>query len=243
MKPTSSMVSLAQDYLHCRRKLGVELLREGSLLLKFAQFADRTGHAGPLTQDLAESWACISRTSQINRARRLAIVRRFAHYRRQFDFATQVPHSTLLGRTSRRLTPHVYSTQEIEQLLAAAGELTSTNGLRGATYEAFFGLIAATGLRLSEAINLKRCDVDLANGILTVRRSKYAKTRIVPLHPSCRSVGRRQTDHVYAFVQVLMMAPRVETRGSRALRKDHHKARDGNAEQRYDVPPGHVRLP
>ena len=144
MKRTSSMVSLAKGYLHCRRKLGVELLREGSLLLDFAHFADRTGHAGPLTQDLAESWACISRTSQINRARRLAIVRRFAQYRRQFDSATQIPHSTLLGRTSRRLIPHIYSAEEIEQLLAAARELTSTNGLRGATYEAFFGLIAAT---------------------------------------------------------------------------------------------------
>jgi integrase len=184
MKRTSSIVSLAKNYLHYRRKLGVALLREGSLLLNFAHFADRTGHAGPLTQDLAESWACISRTSQINRARRLAIVRRFAQYRRQFDSDTQIPHSTLLGRTSRRLTPHIYSAEEIEHLLAAARELTSKNGLRGATYETFFGLIAATGLRLSEAINLKCCDVDLANGILTVRRSKYAKTRMVPLHPS-----------------------------------------------------------
>jgi integrase len=191
MKRTSSMVSLAKDYLQCRRKLGVALLREGSLLLNFADFADRTGHAGPLTQELAESWACISHTSQINRARRLAIVRRFAQYRRQFDSDTQIPHSTLLGRTSRRLTPHIYSAEEIKQLLAAARELQSKNGLRGATYEAFFGLIVATGLRLSEAINLKRCDVDLANGILTVRRSKYAKTRMVPLHPSTTQALRR----------------------------------------------------
>jgi integrase len=190
MKRTSSMVSLAKDYLHCRRKLGVELLREGNLLLNFAHFAHRTGHTGPITQDLAESWACLSRSSQINRARRLAIVRRFAQYRRQFDSDTQIPRSTL-GGTSRRLTPHIYSADEIEQLLAAAQELTSRNGLRGATYETFFGLIAATGLRLSEAINLKLCDVDLANGILTVRHSKYAKTRLVPLHPSTTQALRR----------------------------------------------------
>ena len=54
MKRTPSMVSLVKDYLNCRRKLGVELLREGSLLLKFARFADQAGHSGPLTQDLAE---------------------------------------------------------------------------------------------------------------------------------------------------------------------------------------------
>jgi len=185
MKRTSSMVSLTKDYLHSRRQLGLELSRESSLLLNFAQFADRTGHAGPLTQALAESWACLSRTSQINRARRLAIVRRFAQYRRQFDSDTQILRNTL-GRTSRRLTPHIYSAEEIEQLLAAARELKSTNGLRGATYETFFGLIAATGLRLSEAIHLQRNDVDLANGILTVRRSKYAKTRMVPFHSSTK---------------------------------------------------------
>jgi integrase len=184
MKRTPSMVSLVKDYLHCRRTLGVELSREGSLLLNFALFADRRGHAGPLTQQLAESWACASRSSQINRARRLAIVRRFAQYRRQFDSDTQIPPSSLLGRTTRRLTPHIYSAEEIKGLLAATRELPSRNGLRSATYESFFGLIAATGLRLSEAIHLKRCDVDLVNGILTVRRSKYAKIRMVPLHPS-----------------------------------------------------------
>jgi integrase len=191
MKRTPSMVSVAKDYLSCRRKLGVELLREGSLLLNFAHFADHAGHIGPLTQDLAESWACISRTSQINRARRLAIVRRFAQYRRQFDSDIQIPQRGLLGRTTRRLSPHIYSAEEIEGLLAATAELTSKNGLRSATYEAFFGLIAATGLRLSEAIHLKRSDVDLADGILTIRHTKYAKTRVVPLHPSATKALRR----------------------------------------------------
>ena len=118
-------------------------------------------------------------------------MRRFAEYRRQFDSDTQIPQSGLLGRTTRRLTPHIYSAEEIERLLAATKELKSTNGLRSATYEAFFGLIAATGLRLSEAINLKRCDVDLANGILTVRHTKYEKTRLVPLHPSTTQALRR----------------------------------------------------
>jgi integrase len=191
MKRMRSMVSLVKDYLSCRRKLGVELLREGSQLLNFAHFADRAQHTGPLTQDLAQSWACTSRSSQINRARRLAIVHRFAQYRRQFDPDTQIPQSGLLGRTTRRLTPNIYSAEEIKQLLAATRELKSKNGLRSATYEAFFGLVAAAGLRLSEAIHLKRCDVDLADGILTVRHTKYGKTRIVPLHPSTAQALRR----------------------------------------------------
>jgi integrase len=184
MRRTVSMVYLAQQYLSDRRKLGVQLLREGSLLLNFARFADGAQHTGPITQELAQSWACASRSSAINRARRLNIVRRFAQYRLQFDTRTQIPPADLLGRTTRRLTPHIYSTGEIQQLLAAARKLPSRNSLRSATYEAFFGLIAATGLRLSEAIHLKRGDVELAAGVLTVRLTKYAKTRAVLLHPS-----------------------------------------------------------
>jgi integrase len=96
-----------------------------------------------------------------------------------------------LGQTTRRLTPHIYTDEEVEQLLSATEELTSPNGLRSATYHAFFGLIAASGLRLSEAINLQRGDVDLLNGILTVRRTKYRKTRVIPVHSSTTLALRR----------------------------------------------------
>jgi integrase len=184
MKRASFMVPLAKEYLSYRRKLGVELRREGSLLMDFARFADKTGHTGPLTQALAESWARASNASQLNRARRLNIVRRFAKHRLQFDPDTQVPQAGLLGPTTRRLIPHIYSSQEIEQLLEAAAQLPSKNGLRGATYTALFGLIGATGLRLSEALNLRCSDVNLADAVLTVRRAKHGKTRLVPVHSS-----------------------------------------------------------
>lgn len=184
MRRTYSMVCLAEEYLSYRRKLGVQLLREGTQLLDFARFADRAGHGRPITQDLAQSWACASDSSQINRARRLNIVRRFARYCLQFDAHTQIPPADLLGGTTRRLTPHIYFSEEIRELLGAAQRLPSRNGLRGATYAAFFGLIAATGLRLSEAIHLRSSDVDLAAGVLTVRQTKYGKTRAVSLHPT-----------------------------------------------------------
>jgi site-specific recombinase XerD len=191
MKHAPTMVSLAKQYPNYRRKLGLELSREGRLLLNFARFADKNRHTGPLTGALAESWARASSASQINRARRLAIVRRFAEYRLQFDSGTQIPQAGLLGPTTRRFAPHIYSTEEIERLLDATAELTSKSGLRSATYEAFFGLIAAAGLRLSEATNLKRSDVNLADGVLTVRCTKYEKTRAVPLHPTATQALRR----------------------------------------------------
>jgi integrase len=95
------------------------------------------------------------------------------------------PQPRLFGSSTRRLTPHIYESQEIEALLSAAVRLPCKKGVRGTTYAALFGLLAATGLRLSEALFLQRVDVDLANGVLTLKKSKFGRSRVVPLHPSC----------------------------------------------------------
>lgn len=192
MKRTPSLESMVHDYLGYRRHLGFGLGREGPQLLSFARFADQAGHKGPVTLKLAVSWA---RASQCPRrltwARRLGIVRRFAKYCLQFDPHTEVPPPGLFGPTSRRLVPHIYSREEIADLLAATAELRSKNGLRAATYEAFLGLIAATGLRLSEALELQRSDVDLTHGLMTIRQTKFRKSRLVPLHTSTTQALRR----------------------------------------------------
>ena len=93
-----------------------------------------------------------------------------------------MPDESIFGPVDQRLAPHIYSEQEIVDLLRAARQLGPD--LRGAGYEALFGLLASTGLRVSEAIHLCNGDVDLKSGMLTVRRTKFAKSRQVPLHPS-----------------------------------------------------------
>jgi len=95
-----------------------------------------------------------------------------------------VPDDTIFGRLPERQAPHIYSQDEVRQLLAAARELGPSPGLRGLVYETLFGLIASCGLRLSEALSLNLADVDLRRGLLTIRRTKFAKSRQVPLHPS-----------------------------------------------------------
>jgi integrase len=179
------MASLAEDYLASRRRLGFDLRCTGRRLLDFACFADRSGHHGPLTVKLAASWAR-SGPSQapFSWARRIEIVRPFARYLQQFDPATEVPPLYLFGRAHRRLTPHIYADQEIRELLAAASTLPSKEKLRPVTYSTLFGLVAATGLRISEALNLRRVDVDLSRGVLMIRETKYRKSRVVPLHPT-----------------------------------------------------------
>ena len=112
-------------------------------------------------------------------------MRSFCRYLQQFEPRTEVPDDTIFGRIGQRLAPHIYSEQEIIDLLAAAHNLDSfIPGLRGATYETLFGLIASTGLRISEALHLLDTDVDLKLGMLTIRQTKFAKSRHVPLHPS-----------------------------------------------------------
>lgn len=175
----------ANDFLAERRRLGFESTCMGFALRSFARYIDALGHRGPLTMEIMANWARRdkrNRTTPITWARRLKILRPFARYLQQFEPRTEVPDESIFGPVDQRLAPHIYSEQEIVDLLRAARQLRPD--LRGAGYEALFGLLAATGLRVSEALHLCDGDVDLKVGMLTVRCTKFAKSRQVPLHPS-----------------------------------------------------------
>ena len=180
-----SMVNLAEEYLTLRRRLGFALEVEGSQLLAFARYAERMEHEGPITTELAVGWARLpEKAGPLGWARRLDIVRRFALYRIAADPRTEIPPPGLLGASYRRREPHIYSDDEIAALLSAAARLRSKGGLRPRTYTTLFGLLASTGLRISEALNLNRADVDLRTGVLMITETKFRKSRLVPLHPS-----------------------------------------------------------
>lgn len=190
-------VDVVEEYLAVRRGLGFDLDTPGWQLRDFARYADRIGHRGHVTTDLAVQWASASRSIEPAQAvRRLSVVRSFARYRAAFDADTEIPPTDLLGRLPGRKSPHIYSAAEIEALLQEAHRLYPRHGLRPETYVALFSLLISTGLRLSEACHLLPRDVDLANGILTVRESKFRKSRLIPLHPTAtlaliRYVARR----------------------------------------------------
>ena len=179
---TKSMLKWAEEYLAYRRKLGFKLKTEGRLILNFARHANAIGQRGPLTTDLALNWACLpDHSTRLYHARRLEVVRCFAKYLAIFDHRTQIPNGHLLGRAHRRTQPHIYSPAEIEGLLRAARALSPVDGLRPRTYATLIGLMASTGLRTQEALRLQRKDVDLGAGILSVRETKFHKSRLVPL--------------------------------------------------------------
>jgi len=180
-----SFLDLVDEYLAFRRGLGFDLDTPQWLLMDFARYADRIGHQGHVTTDLAVQWALSGRSSDpAQPARRLSTVRQFARHLAVFDSATEIPPAGLLGRVPRRKQPHIYSDAEIAALLRQASLLLPRDGLRPKTYVAFFSLLVSTGLRLAEACHLTRSDVDLTAGVLTIREGKFRKSRLVPAHPS-----------------------------------------------------------
>lgn len=192
MSRSDTLTTRIHAYLASRRQAGFALQTEGYQLKRFAAFAEQTRHRGPLTVKLAMRWATDSRGHRpLTAARRIEVLRPFARYCQQFDPATEVPPRGLFGRAHRRLTPHIFTDSEIRSLLAACPRLYPPDGLRGASCAAIFGLIAATGLRISEATGLRRSDVDLERHLLHIRRAKFLKSRWVPLHVSVAQALRR----------------------------------------------------
>lgn len=171
-----------EDYLALRRALGFKLEREGQLLAQFAAHLEAAG-TETLTSELAIAWAKEPVGVQTNQwAKRLGVVRRFAAYLSTIEEATEIPPSGVFPTRRHRPTPYLWSDGDIARLLEAARTLRPP--LRAATHEALFGLLAASGMRIGEAIGLERADVDLDAGVITIRHSKFDRERLVPLHES-----------------------------------------------------------
>jgi integrase len=211
------VVDAVEAYLTERRQLGYALKIEAQQLRSFARFADAVGHRGPLTVDLVVRWATLpsARTRHFPQ-RRLAVVRPFARYLAAIDGFSEVPPDHLLGPLRRRPMHHIYSDQQLAALLDALGQLQPVGGLRPRTYTTLFGLLIATGLRISEALRLARKDVDLDRGLLVIRETKFRKTRLVPLHPTtvtalriyaAKRDGRRLAANASAFFVTVTGSP------------------------------------
>ena len=186
----ATMLARVRAYLRHRRSLGYALRVEGELLLGFARFADRCGHRGPPTTRLALRWATLpSSATRLYKARRLEIVRTFAKHLAAIEPSTEVPPRHVLGPAHRRNPPHIYTKDQIQTLMDRASRLSGE--LRPQTFVTLVGLIASTGLRISEALKLSVADVDLDHGVLTIRESKFRLTRLVPLHRSTVAALKR----------------------------------------------------
>jgi integrase len=170
------------DYLTLRRALGFKLVGEGQLLAQFVTFAVAAGQR-TITTQVALEWARLpAGGSPSYLSRRLRAVRGFARYLHALDPSCEVPPIELLPASKHRPTPYLYRDGEVVALMTAARGLRPP--LRAATLETLIGLLACTGLRIGEALRLDRDDFDPARSLLTIRDSKFGKSREVLLHES-----------------------------------------------------------
>jgi integrase len=187
MSAHASLQQPIDDYLAERRRLGFELRSWDTFLAGFARYVADHKHRGALTADLMIDWAKQDkwqRGTPSTWAVRLAKICHFARYIKQFEPATEIPEALTFGPERERLAPHIFHDQEVIDLLAAARQLGPCGSIRSATYETLFGLMASAGLRVSEALHLCDADVDLKRGMLTIRQTKFAKSRLLPVHPT-----------------------------------------------------------
>ena len=158
-----------EGYLRLRRALGFKLTEHARLLPKFAAHLDATG-AAYITTDLALGWAVEPTVpaGSVVPAMRLLVARGFARHMAGIDPRTQVPPTGLIRLHRRRRPPFIYSDEQVLALMERARTGTRQR-LVGATYETLIGLLAATGMRISEAIKLDNADIDWQHGVLIVR--------------------------------------------------------------------------
>ena len=181
-----------RDYLALQRAVGFKYREAERCLKHFVSSMNQRG-ACRITSQLAYEWATESaQATPAHWAQRLGYVRRFARYMQVDHPDTEVPSAQLIRARNARAKPYLYSHEEITRLMAAAKALSPGNRLPGLSYHYLFGLLAATGLRVSEALALTHENVDLDHGILTVRAAKFGKSRLVPLH---RSTQRALKDY------------------------------------------------
>lgn len=173
-----------EEYLEMRRALGFKLRLPGAALYDFVSFLEQEG-ASYITTELALRWATGPQEVQPAQwANRLSFVRTFAQYWSATEPRTEIPPLGLLPYRYQRRMPYIYSNEEIRRLLEASKNLSPETGFRRWTYYTLFGLLAVTGLRISEAIALNCEDVDLERCILTIHNAKFRKSRFVPIHIS-----------------------------------------------------------
>lgn len=169
------------EYLAMRRALGYGLSRQEKLLRQYLAFLAQQGES-QVTIASALAWAKLPACAEAWWSYRLGALRPFARYLVSVGDRAEVPASDLLPDRPHRAVPYLYSEQQIVALMNAAETLGTSH--RTATIQTLIGLLAATGMRVGEAIALDCDDFDETHGVLTVRHGKLAKSRELPLHQS-----------------------------------------------------------
>ena len=179
------MTAAIDTYVALRRAVGLKFVGDGNLLCSYGHFALARGDTH-VRADRVLEWAALA-ASPGRRERRLRIVVGFARHAKAEDARHEIPPRHVFGRERREpAPPYIYRPGEIELLLDSARKLGPCGSLRPQTYYTLFGLLACTGLRISEGLGLRLAG--FSNGVLVVRGTKFGKSRLVPLHDTASAI-------------------------------------------------------
>src|SRR6266571_7401623 len=174
-----------QCFLEARKKAGQRGIASQKILIYLDRFL--AGELQPeqtITREVAERWIKSLESLSIGtRINRISVLRQFCLYLAHFDPRTCIVHRSFLPRRTR-LVPHIYTRKEVRQIMAVARSIGPSGSLRSVVVATLVGLLYTTGLRIGEALRLTLADVDLKRRVLSVRETKFKKSRYVPLSSS-----------------------------------------------------------
>ena len=162
-----------ERYIELRRSLGYTFYKQAGTLRAFVRFVESNELDGPVTRGMALKFVLSFSGPATGRAIRHGVLRRFCEYLTVYDATTEVLDRRTLPRSRAVPPPRILSEAELASLMAACSRISPATPLRGRTLATLIGLLASTGLRSGEALRLDRADVDLAGGVLTIRKTKY----------------------------------------------------------------------
>ena len=196
MNPGDLLLHL-EAYLALVNALGFSLRARERLLRNFVAFVEVNNTSGTISSQIALDWACSvsARCGVSGRAARLSIARRFLFHLSAMVPGIEVPSASLLARPQRS-KPFLFSTEEISRLLNAALSIGAQASLQPRTLSTLLGLLVSSGLRANEALNLEVSDVllDLDPPQLEIRKTKFNKSRLVPIHETVANKLRQYAE-------------------------------------------------
>ena len=174
-----------EEYIAYKKGLGYKIKIESDELRRFAAYTVANGHEGSLTTDITFQWVTLKPEYSLwYMSRRIETVRTFAKYICVFDPLAQMPPKGMFGKCHGRTTPYIFTEKEICTLMKASEGLYSPDGLRRKTIPTAIGILWSTGMRPNEVCQLTDNDVDLNSGLITIKETKFSKSRILPVHVS-----------------------------------------------------------
>lgn len=195
-----TLAQRVESYITLRRSLGYLFANEATILRALVRYVDSHRLDGPLTQKMGINFVTAWDGSANGRAIRYGVVRRFADYLAIYDSQTEAFDPKALPRSRAVPPPRILSDTELTALMSACRSVSPNYPGRALVLAPLVGLLASTGLRSGEALRLDRADVDLVGGVLSIRKTKFRKDRLVPVHPTTRTAlcsYARRRDRAY----------------------------------------------